>query len=124
MGILSLVLHGLLVGALMCAVISIGLFTIKKLKELIRKRLDKKEKQKVLFGKTQKILDEQAKNIMETAPHISMSELEETCAENPYFVVDYDEETNEIADFTFIQPEKVDSRIDEVIKDDGIMLFE
>lgn len=124
MGILALVLQGLLVGALICDIIKIVLFTVKKLKELIRKRLEKKEKQKVLFGKTQKILDEQAKSMVESAPSYSMSELEETCETNPYFVVNYDEESDEVTDFALIQPEEVESKIDEIIKDGGIILFE
>lgn len=124
MGIVGLVLAGLAVGALVIAIIKIVSFTVKKLKEIIKKRLDKREKQKVLFGKSQKILDEQAKDIIESAPSVSMSELESVCDESPYFVVNYDEETDEVSDFAFIQAEEVEQKVEEVVEDDGIMLFD
>ena len=124
MGIVGLVLAGLAVGALVIAIIKIVSFTVKKLKEIIKKRLDNREEQKVLFGKSQKILDEQAKDIIESAPSVSMSELESVCDESPYFVVNYDEETDEVSDFAFIQAEEVEQTVEEVVEDDGIMLFD
>lgn len=119
--IVSLVAAGLIVAA----VITIVYFTVKKLKELIHKRLEKNRKAKVAFGETRKIVEEHAKEILDSAPSMTMDDLERTCEETPYFVVDYDPSTDEVSDYTTIKTESTDAKIENIMdQNDGIILFD
>jgi len=124
MGIAYSILVGLILGTLTIAVVYIAFITVKKLKELILARKAKNQKQKVAFGKTSKILEENAKDIIAEAPSMTMEELEQVCDENPYFVVNYDPETDEVIDYQTIKTDGADAKVDEIVKDKGIVLFE
>lgn len=124
MGIAVTVLAALAIGGLAVAIIYIAYLTVKKLKELIRARKEKNAKQKVAFGKTQKILDENVKEIIEAAPSMSMDELERTCDENPYFIVNYDPETDEVFDYQTIKTDGTDMKVESLVHDHGIMVFD
>ena len=124
MGIAVSILTALAAGALAVVVIYITYLTVTKLKELIRKRKEQNAKQKVAFGKTSKILEENAKEIIEAAPSMTMDELESVCDENPYFVVNSDPVTDEVIDYQTIRTEKTDERVSEIIKDEGIIVFD
>ena len=118
--IISLVVAGLIVAT----VITIVNLTINKLKELIQKRFDKKKKSKVAFGETRKIVQENAKEILDNSPSMTMDDLEKICEETPYFVVDYDPDTDEVSDYTTIKTEGTDDKIEKLMhKNDGIILF-
>ena len=119
--IVSLVVAGLIVAT----VITIVYLTAKKLKELIQKRKEKNKKSKVAFGETRKIVEENAKEILANAPSMTMDDLERTCEETPYFVVDYDPNTDEVSDYTTIKTESTDEKIESIMsQNDGIILFE
>lgn len=107
------------------AVVYIVYLTIKAIKDMIKKRLERKKKPKVAFGETRKILDENAKDILENESSMTMEDLEEFCEEAPYFVVDYDPDTDEVSDYTTIKVDGVDERVDRLMHDnDGIVLFD
>lgn len=107
------------------AVVYIVYLTVKEIKKLVRKRLERKKKSKVAFGETRKILDENAKDILENEPSMTMEDLEEFCEETPYFVVDYDPDNDEVSDYTTIKADGVDERVDRLMHDnDGIVLFD
>ena len=119
--IVSLVVAGLIVAA----VITIIYLTAKKLKELIQKRKEKNRKAKVAFGETRKIVEENAQEILANAPSMTMDDLERTCEETPYFVVDYDPNTDEVSDYTTIKTEGTDEKIENIMnQNDGIILFD
>lgn len=112
-----------IVGA--AAVIVLVCLTIRKLKELIKARLERKKKSKVAFGSTRKIVDQHAREILDKAPSMTMAELEEIVDNSPYFIVDYDPEIDEESDFTTIQAERVEERVDNLFdENDGIVLFD
>ena len=109
----------------MAAVITIIYLTAKKLKELIQKRKEKNRKAKVAFGETRKIVEENAQEILANAPSMTMDDLERTCEETPYFVVDYDPNTDEVSDYTTIKTEGTDEKIENIMnQNDGIILFD
>lgn len=111
----------LVAGLIAAAVITIGYLTVKKLKELIAKR----KKSKVAFGETRKIVEAHAREILDSAPSMTMDDLERTCVETPYFIVDYDPTTDEVSDYTTIKTESTEEKIDNVLrKNEGIVLFE
>ena len=119
--IVTLVVAGLIVAA----VITIIYLTAKKLKELIQKRKEKNRKAKVAFGETRKIVEENAQEILANAPSMTMDDLERTCEETPYFVVDYDPNTDEVSDYTTIKTEGTDEKIESIMnQNDGIILFD
>ena len=119
--IVSLVVAGLIV----VAVITIIYLTAKKLKELIQKRKEKNRKAKVAFGETRKIVEKKAQEILANAPSMTMDDLERTCEETPYFVVDYDPNTDEVSDYTTIKTEGIDEKIESIMnQNDGIILFD
>lgn len=119
--IVSLLVAGLLVAA----VITIVYLTVKKLKELISKRKEKNKKAKVAFGETRKIVKEHAKEILDSAPSMTMSDLERVCEETPYFVVDYNPNTDEVSDYTTIKTDSADEKIENLMEEnDGIILFD
>ena len=91
---------------------------------MLREHLERKEKSKVAFGKTRKILDEHAKDILASAPSMTMEKLERVCEDTPYFVVDYDPDTDEISDYTTVKVEDTDKKIEDLMSDkQGIILF-
>lgn len=88
------------------AVITLIVFTFIKLKELIRDRI---KKSKVVFGNKKKVVNSNAKKILNAAPTMKMKDLEELSEdENEYFIVNYDEDTDEVTDFTTIRAEEVE----------------
>lgn len=105
------------------AVITLIVFTFIKLKELIRDRI---KKSKVAFGNTKKVVNSNAKKILDAAPTMKMKDLEELSEdENEYFIVNYDEDTDEVTDFTTIRAEEVEEKVENVLDDtDGIIIFE
>ena len=124
MGLAATILTALVMGVLVVAVIYIAYLTAKKLKELIQRRKERNAKQKVAFGKTSKILEENAREIIASAPSMTMSELENICDENPYFVVNYDPRTEEVFDYQTIKTDGTDAKVSEVVKQKGIVLFD
>lgn len=124
MGIAVSILTALAIGVIAVAVIYIAYLTVSKLKELIRARKEKNAKQRVAFGKTSRILEENAREIIQAAPSMTMEELEEVCDENPFFVVNYDPETDEVIDYQTIKTDRTDEKVSNIIKDEGIILFE
>lgn len=119
------VLAAIAAGVIVATVIYITYLTIKKLKQLLRERLERNRKSKVAFGKTRKILDEHAKDILASAPSITMEELEKVCEDTPYFIVDYDSNTDEISDYTTIRADGIDEKIEDLMSDnEGIILFD
>lgn len=105
------------------AVITLIVFTFIKLKELIRDRI---KKSKVVFGNKKKVVNSNAKKILNAAPTMKMKDLEELSEdENEYFIVNYDEDTDEVTDFTTIRAEEVEEKVENVLDDtDGIIIFE
>lgn len=124
MGLAASILAGLVAGALIVAVIYIAYLSVKKLKELIIKRKEKNAKQQVAFGKTSRILEENAREIINSAPSMTMDELENVCDENPYFVVNYDPATDEVIDYQTIKTDGTDKKVNDIVKDKGIILFD
>lgn len=125
MGIGATILAAIAAGVMIAAVVYIAYLTIKKLKQFIRERIERKKKSKVAFGETRKIVDKHAKEILANAPSMTMDELEQYCEDTPYFVIDYDPNTDEISDYTSIKTDGVDERVDELMYDnDGVVLFE
>lgn len=105
------------------AVITLAVFTFIKLKELIRDRL---AKSKVVFGNTKKTVNKNAKIILDSAPTMKMKDLEEMSEdENEYFIVNYDEDTEEVTDFTTIVADEVEEKVANVLDDtEGVVVFE
>lgn len=124
MGIFTAILSGLLIGTIAVSIIVIAYLTIKKLKELIRKRKEKNAQQRVAFGSTKKIVQENAKRMIDSAPSVSLSEMEHMCDENPYFVVNYDPETDEVIDFQTIKTDHYEKNVSDLIKEQGIVVFD
>lgn len=124
MGLITAILVGIAAGGLVLAIIYIAFLTVKKLKELIQRRKEKKAKQKVAFGKTGKILGENAREIIDNAPSMTMEELEKMCDENPYFVINYDPVTDEVSDFQMIKTDSTDEGVSKIVKEKEIVLFD
>ncbi len=125
MGIGAMIVSLVVAGVIVAAVITIIYLTAKKLKELIQKRKEKNRKAKVAFGETRKIVKENAQEILASAPSMTMDDLERTCEETPYFVVDYDPNTDEVSDYTTIKTESTDEKIESIMnQNDGIILFD
>jgi hypothetical protein len=125
MGVGAMIVSLVVAGLIVAAVITIIYLTAKKLKELIQKRKEKNKKAKVAFGETRKIVKENAKEILANAPSMTMEDLERTCEETPYFVVDYDPNTDEVSDYTTIKTESTDEKIESIMsQNDGIILFD
>lgn len=125
MGIGAMIVSLVVAGLIAAAVITIIYLTAKKLKELIQKRKEKNRKAKVAFGETRKIVEENAQEILANAPSMTMDDLERTCEETPYFVVDYDPNTDEVSDYTTIKTEGTDEKIESIMnQNDGIILFD
>lgn len=125
MGIGAMIVSLVVAGLIVTTVITIVYLTAKKLKELIQKRKEKNRKSKVAFGETRKIIKENAREILKNAPSMTMDDLERTCEETPYFVVDYDSETDEVSDYTTIKTDSTDEKIESIMnQNDGIILFD
>ncbi len=125
MGIGAMIVSLVVAGLIVTTVITIVYLTAKKLKELIQKRKEKNRKSKVAFGETRKIVKENAREILKNAPSMTMDDLERTCEETPYFVVDYDSETDEVSDYATIKTDSTDEKIESIMnQNDGIILFD
>lgn len=111
--------------AALVRIIVIIFLTIIKLKSLIKERLERGEKSKVAFGSTRKIIDKYAGEILSQAPSMTMAELEKVVDDSPYFIVDYDPDTDEESDYTAIQAERADEKVEALFRgNDGIVLFD
>jgi hypothetical protein len=125
MGIGAMIVSLVVAGLMVATVITIVYLTAKKLKELIQKRKEKNRRSKVAFGETRKIVEESAREILANAPSMTMEDLEKTCEETPYFVVDYDPNTDEVSDYTTIKTDSTDEKIENIMsQNDGIILFD
>lgn len=125
MGIGAMIVSLVVAGLIVATVITIVYLTAKKLKELIQKRKEKNRKSKVAFGETRKIVKENAREILKNAPSMTMDDLERTCEETPYFVVDYDSESDEVSDYTTIKTDGTDEKVESIMnQNDGIILFD
>lgn len=125
MGIGAMIVSLVVAGLVVAAVITIVYLTAKKLKELIQRRKERNRKSKVAFGETRKIVKENAREILANAPSMTMEDLEKTCEETPYFVVDYDPNTDEVSNYTTIKTDSTDEKIDSIMnQNDGIILFD
>lgn len=125
MGIGAMIVSLVVAGLIVAAVITIIYLTTKKLKELIQKRKEKNKKSKVAFGETRKIVEKNAQEILSNAPSMTMDELERTCKETPYFVVNYDPNTDDVSDYETIKTESTDEKIERIMnQNDGIILFD
>lgn len=125
MGIGITILAALAIGAAAVLVIVLACLTVKKLKQLIKERLEKKRKSKVAFGSTRKVINEHAREILSQAPSMKMAELEKMADDSPYFIVDYDARTGKESDFAMIQAESAETRVEDLFREnDGIVLFD
>lgn len=126
MGIGASMVMWAVAGFMVVAVITIAYLSRKKLKEIIRKRKEKNKKSKVAFGYTRKIVKKNAREILEKAPSMTMEDLERTCEEIPYFVADYDSNTDEVSNYTAIKTDSIDKNIENIIRqsNDGIFLVD
>ncbi len=125
MGIGTIVLIILGVAAGIAIVVTIAVLTLPKLKAYLKKRKEKKERQKVVFGDTRKIINNNAEEILQKAPKMTMEELERICEETPYFVVDLDADTEEISDFTSIKTEETGKDLESFMQSKGgIVVFD
>ena len=99
---------------------------VKKSKDRVKKPKDRVKKSKVAFGNTKKVVNKNAKKILDEAPTMKMKDLEEMSEdENEYFIVNYDEDTDEVTDFTTIKAQEVEKKVENVLDDtDGIIVFE
>ena len=101
------------------ALITLTIFTFPKLKELIKTWLGKK-KGSVVFGDKRRVLDAL---ILKGAPTMKLEELSEDDAE--YFIATYNEDTDEVNDFTLIKAEEVEEKVDRQLDNEhGIVVFE
>lgn len=102
--------------------------TFPVLKKLIKERREKKARQKVAFGDTRKIIDKNAKEILNSAPKMTMDDLEKMCEDTPYFVVDFDSESEQLtSEFQGIKPKAVGQDVQRLLDEeaeDGIVLFD
>lgn len=122
-GTIALIILGIAAGV--AIIVTIAVLTLPKLKAYLKKRKEKKARQKVAFGDTRKIINENAEEIMQKAPKMTMEELEKICEETPYFVVDVDEETEETSDFTSIKTEETGEDIENFMRSKGgIVVFD
>lgn len=107
------------------AIIFIACITAPWLKEKIQQIKEKKKKSKVAFGDVQKIINDNAQEIIEKAPHITMDDLANASKEAPYFIAEYDPTTDEIEDITQLQTNGVDSKVESIMdRENGIVIFD
>lgn len=120
-----IVLIALAIIAGVAVIVYIAKLTLPKLKEYLKEREIKKERQKVAFGDTRKIINENAVEILKKAPKMTMQDLENICEETPYFVVDYNPDTEETADFTKIKTDEVGEDVESLMANKGgIVVFD
>lgn len=125
MGIIQILFGALVAGALIGAVIYIAYLTVKELKKLIQKQMDKKKEGEVIFVDKRKILEEVIREKVKNAQRIKLEELEEECETEPYVTAIYNPDTEEISDIITIKTDRVDEKIDELLWDsDGIIIFD
>lgn len=123
--IVSSIVTLIVTGLFVATVITIAYLTAGKLKDLIQKRMERNKKAKVAFGKTRKIVNENVREILENAPSVTMDDLERICEETPYFVVDYNPDTDEVSSYTTIKTEGTDEKIERITsQNSGIILFD
>ncbi len=121
--IIALIILGVAAGVVL--IVTIAVLTLPKLKAYLKKRKEKKERQKVTFGDTRKIINNYAEEILQKAPKMTMEELERICEETPYFVVDVDDDTEEISDFTSIKTEETGKDLESFMQNNGgIVVFD
>lgn len=124
-GISALIILVIAAAASVALIATIAVLTLPKLKEYLKKRKEKKARQKVAFGDTRKIINNNAEEILRKAPKMTMEELERICDETPYFAVDIDMDTEETTDFTSIKTEETDKDFEEFMRDKGgIVVFD
>ena len=111
----------LLLNNLVRTIVYIVCLTMKRLKAMIKQRLQKKVK--VAFGHTVQIFKNKIKEIIEEVPSMSISDMYKICKENPYFIIDYDDEIDEISDFQTIKTSEVENNIKKIINNEGIVVF-
>ena len=111
----------LLLNNLVRTIVYIVCLTMKRLKAMIKQRLQKKVK--VAFGHTVQIFKNKIKEIIEEVPSMSFSDMYKICKENPYFIIDYDDEIDEISDFQTIKTSEVENNIKKIINSEGIVVF-
>ncbi len=122
-GTIALIVLGVIAGV--AIIVTIAKLTLPKLKEYLKSRKEKKERQKVAFGDTRKIINNNAEEILKKAPKMTMEELERVCEETPYFVVDVDTDTEETSDFTSIKTEEVGKDVESFMQSNGgIVVFD
>lgn len=122
-GMIALIILGIVAG--IAIIVTIAVLTLPKLKSYIKSRKEKKQRQKVAFGDTRKIINNNAEKILQKAPKMTMEELEKICEETPYFVVDVDTDTEEISDFTSIKTEETGKKLESFMqRNGGIVVFD
>lgn len=120
--IIAIIILG--IAASVTLIVTITVLTLPKLKEYLKKRKEKKKRTKVAFGDTKKIINSNAEEILKNAPTMKMEDLERICDETPYFVVDIDEDTEKISDFTSIKTEEIGRDFEEFMQNKGgIVVF-
>lgn len=121
-GMIALIILGIVAGV---AIVTIAVLTLPKLKSYLKSRKEKKQRQKVAFGDTRKIINNNAEEILQKAPKMTMEELERICEETPYFVVDVDTDTEETSDFTSIKTEETGKDLESFMqRNGGIVVFD
>lgn len=122
-GMITLIILGIAVAV--AVVVYIAVLTLPKLKSYLKSRKEKKERQKVAFGDTRKIINNNAEEILQKAPKMTREELERICEETPYFVVDVDTDTEETSDFTSIKTEETGKDLENFMqRNGGIVVFD
>lgn len=122
-GMVTLIILGIAVAV--ATVVYIAVLTLPKLKSYLKSRKEKKERQKVAFGDTRKIINNNAEEILQKAPKMTREELERICEETPYFVVDVDTDTEETSDFTSIKTEETGKDLENFMqRNGGIVVFD
>jgi len=122
-GMIALIILGIVAGV--AIIVTIAVLTLPKLKSYLKSRKEKKQRQKVAFGDTRKIINNNAEEILQKAPKMTMEELERICEETPYFVVDVDTDTEETSDFTSIKTEETGKDLESFMqRNGGIVVFD
>lgn len=111
--------------ATVATVVTLIVLNRSKLKTILKEHKEKKNAQKVAFGDTAKIISENAEELLKSAPKMSMDDLEKLADEMPYFVVDVDENHNNVGEFISIKADNTEDDINDMMKNTkGILLFD
>ena len=123
-GTILLIILGLAAGVTL--IVTIAILTLPKLKAYLKKRKEKKKNQKIAFGDTRKIINNNAEEILQKSNNkMTMDDLERMCENTPYFVVDVDTDTEETSDFTQINTEEAGKDLDSFMQSNGgIVVFD